>query len=260
MFSRLLAVSRRSIAYGEGATTAEPAIIDSVSENADPAEPATTSAGEQPTAEPTTKRAKKSKAAKQPKSSSPDHPERRQTVIRWVVFIGGGAILTVLLYFLLSALIPRWWAQAVGRQADGRIGVGILLGLSYGFFFTLLPLIVLSQALHRSFSWRARAIIVLVAAALTAPNLMTLGISIGTSAAAHAGERTLDVTAPGFRQATLWGVILGGLTAAVVITFLVLWERRGQELKLLRARLDQLEKEIPSTLPPVDKRPLIPPG
>lgn len=192
---------------------------------------------------------KKPKPAKQPKPVTPERLERRKAIIRWVVFIGVGAILTVLLYFLLSALIPRWWAQAVGRQADGRISSGILLGLSYGFVFTLLPLVVLAQALHRSFSWRARTIIVLVAAALTAPNLMTLGISIGNSPAAHAGERTLDVTAPGFRQASLWGVILGALTGAVVIAFMLLWERRGQELRLLRARLDQLEKELPSALP-----------
>lgn len=195
------------------------------------------------------KQAKKSKPAKQPKPATPEQRERRRTIIRWVVFIGAGAILTVLLYFLLSAFIPRWWAQVVGRQAGGRISSGILLGLSYGFVFTLLPLVVLAQALHRSFSWRARTIIVLVAAALTAPNLMTLGISIGNSPAAHAGERTLDVTAPGFRQASLWGVILGALTGAVVIAFLLLWERRGQELKLLRARLDQLEKGVPSALP-----------
>ncbi|BAK38323.1 hypothetical protein MLP_53090 [Microlunatus phosphovorus NM-1] len=227
-----------------------------MSESADPAKPATTGADRQPATKPTAeqpteqaKKAKKPKPAKQRKPATPEQQERRKAIIRWVVFIGVGAILTVLLYFLLSALIPRWWAQVVGRQAGGRISTGILLGLSYGFVFTLLPLVVLAQAMHRSFSWRARTIIVLVAAALTAPNLMTLGISIGNSPAAHAGERTLDVTAPGFRQATLWGVILGAVTGAIVITLLLLWERRGQELKLLRARLDQLEKELPSALP-----------
>lgn len=187
------------------------------------------------------------KPAKKP--PTPEQLERRKTILRWVVFVGGGAVLTVLLYFVLSAFIPRWWAQTIGRQAGGRISGGILIGLMYGFIFTFLPLIVLAQARHRAFDWKAKAIIVLVAAALTAPNLMTLGISIGNSAAAHAGERTLDVTAPGFRQATLWGVILGALTAAVVITFWVLWERRGSELKLLRARVDQLEKELPPALP-----------
>lgn len=182
------------------------------------------------------------------KPPTPEQLERRKTVIRWAVFIGAGALLTVLLYFVLSAFIPRWWAQAIGRQAGGRISAGIVLGLMYGFVFTFLPLIVLAQARYRAFSWRAKAIIVMVAAALTAPNLMTLGISVGTNAAAHAGERTLDVTAPGFRQATLWGVILGALTATVVIAFWVLWERRGHELRLLRARVDQLEKELPSTV------------
>jgi hypothetical protein len=90
---------------------------------------------------------------------------------------------------------------------------------------------------------------VLIAAALTAPNLMTLGIAIGTSPAAQAGDRTMDVTAPGFRYASLWGVVLGALAALVVVTVSILWERRTQELKILRARVDQLEKELPSALP-----------
>ena len=165
------------------------------------------------------------------------------------MFVVVGALLTVLLYFLLSALIPRWWSQAVARQVGGRISAGILIGLLYGFVFTFLPLIVLAQARHRAFSWPAKAIIVLVAAALTAPNLMTLGIAVGNGAAARAGNRTLDVMAPAFRQATLWGVVLGAVAAVVVVTFSILWERRSRELKLLRAQVDQLQKDLPPALP-----------
>ena len=38
---------------------------------------------------------------------------------------------------------------------------------------------------------------------------MTLGIVLGISDAAHAGDRTLDVDGPGFRAWTLIGVIAG---------------------------------------------------
>jgi hypothetical protein len=113
-------------------------------------------------------------AAKQPpKPKTPEQLERRRTIIRFAVFVVAGAILTVLLYFLLSALIPRWWSQLVGRQVSGRISNGILVGLIYGFVFSFLPLMVVAQARHRAFSWPAKGIIVLIAAVLTAPNLMT---------------------------------------------------------------------------------------
>lgn len=195
---------------------------------------------------------KRPKAPKPPKVSTPLTPEqreRRQATIRFTVFVVVGAVLTVLLYFLLSALIPRWWSQSVGRQVGGRIGAGVVLGLLYGFIFTFLPLIVLAQARHRAFSWPAKAIIVLVAAALTAPNLMTLGIAVGTGAAARAGNRTLDVLAPGFRQATLWGVVIGAVAAVAVVLLALVWDRRTRELKLLRAQVDQLHKDLPPALP-----------
>ena len=201
----------------------------------------------------------KPKPAKVKKPPTPEQLERRKIIIRFAVFVVAGAILTVLLYFLLSALIPRWWSQLVGRQVSGRISTGILLGLIYGFVFTFLPLIVLAQARHRAFSWPAKGLIVLIAAALTAPNLMTLGIAIGTSAAAQAGDRVMDVNAPGFRYASLWGVVLGGLAALVVVTVSILWERRSRELGILRARVEQLEKELPATLP-VPATPAEPPA
>jgi len=221
-----------------------------VSESTGPAEPTTTPAkpsGGAPVTEP--KAAKPPKPAKVKEPATPEQLERRKAVIRFTVFVVVGAVLTVLLYFLLSALIPRWWSQAVGRQVAGRISAGILSGLLYGFVFTFLPLIVLAQARHRAFSWPAKAIIVLVAAALTAPNLMTLGGRGVNKKKARAGNRTLDVMAPAFRQATLWGVVLGAIAAVVVVTFSILWDRRSRELKLLRAQLDQLQKEVPPALP-----------
>ena len=223
-----------------------------MSDSTGPAEPTTTpatSADGAGAGRAEAKQAKKPGPAKVKQPPTPEQLERRRAVIRFTVFVVVGAVLTVVLYFLLSALIPRWWSQAVGRQVAGRISAGILIGLLYGFVFTFLPLIVLAQARHRAFSWPAKAIIVLVAAALTAPNLMTLGIAVGNGAAARAGNRTIDVMAPAFRQATLWGVVLGVIAAVVVVTFSILWDRRSRELKLLRAQVDQLQKDLPPALP-----------
>lgn len=158
-------------------------------------------------------------------------------------------MLTVLLYLLLSAFIPRWWGQLIGRQVSGRISTGILLGLIYGFVFSFLPLIVLAQARHRAFKWPAKVIIVLIAAALTAPNLMTLGVAVGTGKAAQAGNRTMDVNAPGFRYSSVWGVVIGVIAAIVVVIVSILWDRRSEELKQLRARVKDLEAELPPALP-----------
>lgn len=222
-----------------------------MSQSSSPPEPvASTSAEAEDAAGTRTGKPKPAKPAKPAKTPrTPEQQERRQAVIRYTIFVVGGAVLTVLLYFLLSALIPRWWSQMIGRQVGGRISAGIVLGMTCGFIFTFLPLMVAAQARHRAFKWPAKVIIVLVAAALTAPNLITLGIAIGSSRAAQAGNRTLDVNAPGFRQATLWGVIIGVVAAILVLVFMILWERRGRELKLLRAKVEQLEKEMPPALP-----------
>jgi hypothetical protein len=59
----------------------------------------------------------------------------------------------------------------------------------------------------------------------------------------------MDVTAPGFRYASLWGVVLGAIAALVAIVVSILWDRRSRELKVLRARVEQLEKEVPPALP-----------
>jgi hypothetical protein len=63
---------------------------------------------------------------------------------------------------------------------------------------------------------------------LAIPNLLTLGIVIGSGRAAHAGERTLDVDAPGFRGAGLAGAITAALVVAAVEYLLVSrrWTRR----------------------------------
>jgi hypothetical protein len=117
--------------------------------------------------------------------------------------------------------VPRWWAQRVGDQVDGSITQGTLLGLFYGFVFTLLPLAVLVLILRWRSSWRWIVFTVVLAAILALPNLMTLGIVLGRGNAAHAGDRILDVEAPAFRGGTLAGALLAALLVGFIAYLLV---------------------------------------
>jgi len=144
-----------------------------------------------------------------------------------VVFVGG---------WIGAAFIPRWWAQRIADQVNGSIPAGITLGLVYGFLFTTLALVVVLWAAGKRRSWKAYLAFGIAAVLLAAPNLFTLGIVLGRGNAAHAGERTLDVEAPGFRGASLAGAILAVLFLAGVKYLLV--SRRRARTELARARAD----------------------
>jgi hypothetical protein len=133
---------------------------------------------------------------------------RRRFAIALIV-----AISLLLGWFAAAAVIPRWWAQRVGNVVDGSLTVGALYGLFIGFVFTVAPLLLLLAIIRwrtpdRTWlGWLGWIALVLL---LAAPNLMTLGIVVGISDAAHAGDRILDVEGPGFRLWSLIGAILGG--------------------------------------------------
>ena len=137
-------------------------------------------------------------------------------------FWAGVVVVLVLLGGLIaSATVPRWWAQRVGDQVDGSITQGTLLGLFYGFVFTLLPIAVLVLILRWRSTWRWVVFAVVLALILALPNLMTLGIVLGRGNAAHAADRTLDVDAPAFRGGTLAGAVLAALLIAFMAYLLV---------------------------------------
>jgi hypothetical protein len=135
-------------------------------------------------------------------------PERVGPDPNWSRRIGVGSFSLTLLALIGAAFLPRWWAQRIGDQVDGRITTGGFLGLFYGFVFTLLPLLVLWLVLRFLATWRRRAVGVVVVVLLATPNLLTLGIVLGTGNGAHAGDRILDVEAPAFRGGTLAGALL----------------------------------------------------
>jgi hypothetical protein len=141
-------------------------------------------------------------------------------------FWAGVVLVVVLLGGLIaSATVPRWWAQRVGDQVNGSIMQGTLLGLFYGFVFTLLPLAVLVLILRWRSSWRWVVFAVTLAAILALPNLMTLGIVLGRGNAAHAGDRILDVEAPAFRGGTFAGTLLACVLVGFVLYLLISRDR-----------------------------------
>lgn len=130
---------------------------------------------------------------------------------------GAGLVVVVLAWLFATRILPRWWAQRAGDLADGKTSMGAFTGLVIGFLFTVVPLFVARFALRRGRAWKRRALIVAAALVLAAPNLTTLGIVVGTGSGAHAGERTLDVEAPGFRAGTLIGAVLAAVAFGAIV-------------------------------------------
>jgi hypothetical protein len=157
----------------------------------------------------------------------------RMWLRRFVIGVLVAAVL-ILLAFLGAAFLPRWWSHVIAHQVNGGMTAGIILGLFYGFVFSVVPLFTAFRAFRKRRPWKTWAWLTVLALLLAGPNLLTLGIVIGSGKAAHAGERTLDVDAPGFRGATLAGAIVAFLTLAAVEYLLV--SRRWNRRKLREAR------------------------
>ena len=149
-----------------------------------------------------------------------------------------------ILFRISAAFFPRWWAQRVADQVKGGFTAGTLWGLFYGFVFTFVPLLMLVQIRRRFFNWTWRGIVAVIAILLAAPNWLTLSVVLGTSKAAHAGERIMDVDAPNFRVATLVGACIGA-AAALALTATSLWmARRKHQVQRLRSERDQLRRSV----------------
>ncbi len=153
---------------------------------------------------------------------------------RRLATIAISVVVVVVLALVGSAVLPRWWSHRIGAQVGGSITSGILLGLFYGFVFTFVPLVVLWVTFRKRRTLKTAFIMIVAAIVLAGPNLLTLGIVLGSGHAAHAGERTLDVEAPDFRASSLIGAILA-VAAVGAIGYLIVSRhharRREAELR-----------------------------
>lgn len=176
---------------------------------------------------------------RRPASLRPDGGVRAkaQPWVRNLVLVLGAVVAVILLAYLAAAFVPRWWAQRVGDQVDDRFSAGVLWGLFYGIVFTFVPLLVAWQARRPMFKMKAKLLVVVIALLLAFPNLITLGVVLGTGSGAHAGERIMDVKAPAFRGSTAIGAVGGGLLAFALIGGGVARRRRKHQVRDLRGEL-----------------------
>jgi hypothetical protein len=169
---------------------------------------------------------------------------------RRLLWAGGLFVAIVLATFVVSATVPRWWAQRVGEQIDGSITQGTTLGLVYGFVFTFLPIVAIVLLLRWRTTWKTIVVALLLGLFLALPNLMTLSIVLGRGNAAHAGDRILDVEAPAFRGGTLAGAVIAALLVGLVVY--LLWSRDRAHSKADRA---QNELRAAAAPPPTTDEP-----
>lgn len=167
---------------------------------------------------------------------------------RRLLWAGGLFVAVVVATLIVSATVPRWWAQRVGDQVDGSITQGTALGLAYGFVFTFLPILAIVLLLRWRTTWKTIVVAVLLGVFLALPNLMTLSIVIGRGNAAHAGDRILDVEAPAFRGGTLAGTIAAVLLVGFVVYLLS--SRARARSRADRARDERRQATTPQ--PPDD--------
>lgn len=184
-----------------------------------------------------------STGADQPEQKGPGSRTGSDIWIRRIAVVLVALVIAWIAFEMLAAYLPRSWAQRVGRQVDGSLSSGIFWGLFYGFVFSFVGLLVASLALSNRIGWIWKPVIVLVGLACALPNLLTLWVVIGNSSAAHAGERIFDVDAPGFRAATMFGVV-GGVLLGVVLVWIVLAARRRKgQVTDLKGQLAQRDSQ-----------------
>ncbi|WP_228566521.1 permease [Nocardia sp. SYP-A9097] len=186
---------------------------------------------------------------------SEDLPERkRSSFVMWrnrIIALVIAAVVLWLSYLILAAFIPRWWAQRIAENVHGSFSKGIWSGLVMGAVCTALPLFLLLLA---GMTWRKRggpfiAGAAVVLALITAiPNLMTLTVVLGSSNAAHAGERILDVDAPAFRGAALAGAIVAA--ALFLPAAFLLVRRRIRKNRATKQLADQEKSRVSVDTPP----------
>ncbi|NMN94967.1 permease [Antrihabitans stalactiti] len=162
-----------------------------------------------------------------------------QVWIRRAILAAVVLVILVVMYFALSAFIPRWWGIKIGNIANQSFTRGIGTGLVIGAVCTFVPLFLL---LIGGLRFRKRGgkviggIAVVLAFIAAIPNLMTLTIVLGSGNGAHSGQRSLDVEAPGFRGASLVGAIVAVLAWIAVAFFVTRYKVRGKQLRKARDR------------------------
>lgn len=167
----------------------------------------------------------------------PAGQQRRDWFSRLILW-SAAVVLGVSLVVIGAAYLPGWWADRVADVVAGNRTAGVLGGFACGLAFTALPLIVLRSAVRRGLAWTERLLRVVVAVLLAVPNLLTLGVVIRGGSPGALARAVLDARGPGFRGATLPGVLLGAVIVVGAWVLLAGRRRRLHELDDLRTELE----------------------
>ncbi|GAA4670322.1 permease [Gordonia humi] len=173
-------------------------------------------------------------AAPEPSDIEPEGKSRwslpgLSTKAKWILGVGT-VVIIVIGYFILQRLLPDWWGTRMGNRIDRSFTSGTLWGLFYGIIGSAIPLLLwllavlwINKGPKRIASW----VMGVVGLLLLIPNLLTLAIVVGTGQGSRAGRLQLDMFGPGFRGATLVGVIIG-IVLGVAVDFYLLGRRRAK--------------------------------
>ena len=152
----------------------------------------------------------------------------------WIIVLVVALVLMVGITFFVANVLPVWWANLIGNQVDKNLASGVLLGLFYGSAFTFFPLLLIWQIRRPRISWPWKLVLVVAAVLLAVPNLITLGIHLGTNAAAHNATRILGTEATWFGTWTAYGAVLGGLAFLALIWGVASYKRKDRQVRNLK--------------------------
>lgn len=173
-------------------------------------------------------------------ASPPVQPASGKTRRR--VIIGAAAVaVLVILYFVLSATLPRWWGETTGNMVGGNSALGAFVGLVFGLLFSLLPLIALRYIVKPGLSRSARALMAVLVVVLAIPNLLTLSVVWGGNNSAHDGLRAMNDHAPSFRGASLIGFLVAVAVFVLALALLASRKHTRQRVRKLSAKLAEVE-------------------
>ena len=154
-----------------------------------------------------------------------------------VILTAAALVATAALLSIAAGSLPLWWARRIAAVADGSRPAGAATGLACGLAFTLVPLLMLRRALRRRRAWQSRVWLMAVAVVVAVPNLLTLGMRLGSYGDAERARQVADLGAPGFRGASLDGAVAGAALAVGFWWLLGSRARRGH-------RIAELEEEL----------------
>lgn len=164
------------------------------------------------------------------------------SIVNWLVLALVLAAVGYLAYATARDFFPRWWAEQVGMEVAADSTKGMILGLGIGAAFSFVPLLLLAQARRRVFSWAWRIIVALLAIALAMPNWLTVAVAVGTSRAAQDGRIIMTAEAPGFRNGSAIGAIVGILLGLIVVGTSMRLSQQRRRVRELKNKVSELEK------------------